>query len=43
MRLLKSIQADLNQMPELGKDLSIVNGVLLAENLTILQKWVILN
>ena len=33
MRLLKSIQADLNQMPELGKDLSIVNGVLLAEKL----------
>ena len=33
MRLLKSIQADLNQLPELGKDLSIVNGVLLAEKL----------
>ncbi len=33
MRLLKSIQSDLNQMPELGKDLSIVNGVLLAEKL----------
>ena len=33
MRLLKRIQADLNQMPELGKDLSIVNGVLLAEKL----------
>ena len=33
MRLLKSIQSDLNQFPELGKDLSIVNGVLLAEKL----------
>ena len=33
MRLLKSIQSDLNQIPELGKDLSIVNGVLLAEKL----------
>ena len=33
MRLLKSIQADLNELPELGKDLSIVNGVLLAEKL----------
>lgn len=33
MRLLKSIQYDLNQIPELGKDLSIVNGVLLAEKL----------
>ena len=33
MRLLKSIQSDLNQYPELGKDLSIVNGVLLAEKL----------
>ena len=33
MRLLKSIQSDLNQLPELGKDLSIVNGVLLAEKL----------
>ncbi|RPG44651.1 MAG: hypothetical protein CBC72_000755 [Gammaproteobacteria bacterium TMED112] len=33
MRLLKSIQFDLNQIPELGKDLSIVNGVLLAEKL----------
>mgnify|MGYP001181167946 CR=1 FL=1 len=33
MRLLKSIQADLNELSELGKDLSIVNGVLLAEKL----------
>ena len=33
MRLLKNIQSDLNQFPELGKDLSIVNGVLLAEKL----------
>ena len=33
MRLLKNIQSDLNQIPELGKDLSIVNGVLLAEKL----------
>ncbi len=33
MRLLKSIQSGLNQFPELGKDLSIVNGVLLAEKL----------
>lgn len=33
MRLLKNIQSDLNKIPELGKDLSIVNGVLLAEKL----------
>ena len=33
MRLLKKHSVDLNQMPELGEDLSIVNGVLLAEKL----------
>ena len=33
MQILKDIQLHLNTWPELGKDLSVVNGVLLAESL----------
>jgi predicted RND superfamily exporter protein len=33
MKVLKDIQSDLDNMPEIGKALSIVNGVLLAEKI----------